>query len=180
MRWLEQRVSTLEDQADLNGQDTLNSLQMVNSSITQLQQRVKVLSAQAVQYYSSNNTTYAPPGAAGVAAWVTAARPSVQLSSPTGRIKISFGVAVNNGNGIAGYSVVDSNTGAVYVDKTSFLGNQAASIYLSGGASFTPTGFKALIVTVPQDTAITVTLEMYCSDGFAYFFSPNLLVEVAS
>lgn len=180
VRWLEQRVTNLENQASLNAQNTLNSLQMVNSSITQLNQRVKVLSAQAVQYYSANNSTYAPPGAAGTAAWVTAARPSVQVSTPTGRLKISFGVAVNNGNGIAGYSIVDANTSAVYVDKSSFVGNQASSIYLSGGASFTPTGFKVLIVTVPANTLLTITHEMYCSDGYAYFFSPNLLVEVAS
>lgn len=180
MRWLEGRVTALENQAAQNAQNTLNSLQMVNSSITQLNQRVKVLSAQAIQYYSSNNNTYAPP-TPGTAAWITASRPSVQLSTPTGHLKISFGVAVNNGNGIAGFSIVDANTGVVYVDKTSFLGNQATSIYLSGGASFTPTGFKVLInTTIPPNTLVNVTHEMYCSDGNAYFFSPNLLVEVAS
>jgi hypothetical protein len=179
VRWLEQRVKSLEDRAAQNASDTATSLAMVNSSITQLNQRVKVLSAQAVQYYSANNSTYAS-AQNGVAAWITASRPSVQMSTPTGRIKIGFGVAVNNGNGIAGYSIVDANTGAVYVDKSTFVGDQSRSIYLSGGASFTPTGFKQAIVTVPANTLLTITVEMYCSDGYAFFFSPNLLVEVAS
>lgn len=180
VRWLEQRITTLENKVGQNATDTLTSLKMVNSSITLLNSRVNLLRAQAVQYYSSNNSTYPPP-TPGTPAWITASRPSVQLSTPTGHLKISYGVAANNGNGIAGFSIVDANTGAVYVDKASFLGNQATSIYLSGGASFTPTGFKVLInTTIPPNTAVIVTHEMYCSDGNAYFFSPNLLVEVAS
>jgi hypothetical protein len=171
---MEQRVTALENTAARNQVSNANAQSAINSTLTMLSSRVKVLSAQSVQYFASNNNTYANAGVG----WVTAARPSVVMSTPTGRIKVGFGAAANGGNGIVGISATAG--GSTVIDRASFPSSPAAGVYVSGGASFTPTGFKSTIFTVPANTPLTITLEMYASDTFVYFFGPNLLVEVAS
>lgn len=96
-------------------------------------------------------------------------RPSVKISSPTGRIEIKWGGSMNGGNGYLVYSVKNNDSGATIVDRSDVQGDFTQRIAMSGGASFTPSAFNSIVVSVPADTLVVVQLEFYAADAYVYF-----------
>lgn len=106
-------------------------------------------------------------------------RPSSNVSSPTGRIEVTFGGSLNSGQGYFLLTVVRNDTGAVIVDRAAMLQNPAQRIAIAGGASFAPSGYRSQIFNVPTNVSCLVRLEYYGDSTDTYFFGGSLLVKVS-
>lgn len=113
-------------------------------------------------------------GVTGFAGFYTGTRPSVQISSPTGRLQIDFGGSLNGGTGYLVYSITNPINGEVIVNRATLQGNPARRIAISGGSSFAPSSFRTAFESVPADTTVAVTLEMYATDTFTYFLGGSI------
>lgn len=86
---------------------------------------------------------------------------SVLITSSTGRIEVGYGGSLNGGNGYFCYSVARVSDGAVLVDRAVIQGSPARRVAVTGGASFTPSGWRTAPVDVPVDVQVRVALEIY-------------------
>lgn len=141
-------------------------------SVDKLQSTVNTLLAVADVRYQE----FTAPGVTGFTGWYAGAvpMPTVNVTSPTGRIEIGFGGSLNGGDAYFCYSVTTA-AGAVIVDRTAVQTNPAQRLGLSGGASFAASAYKQVIVTVPPAVPLVVKLELYTSSMFTYFFGGSIL-----
>lgn len=167
------RLAALELAASRKDLNDINTNKQQNSTAVSLSDQVAVLLALA-------NVQYAEMGAAtNFSGYYTGAKASVNITSPTGRLEVGFGGSLNGGSGYFVYSIVESDSGSVVVDRDSVLNNPAQRVAVSGGSSFAPSGYKTIVRTVPVNRPLTVTLELNAQDSFVYFFGGSLLARVA-
>ncbi|QAB18797.1 hypothetical protein Leucomu_13545 [Leucobacter muris] len=109
-----------------------------------------------------------------------AGMPAVQVTSPTGRIEITFGGSVNNGDGYFCYTITGQNAGVI-VTRDSVRENPARRVGVSGGATFQPTGYKTVILQVPIGEPVTVRLEVLAVNAYPnlYVFGGSVSARVA-
>lgn len=104
-------------------------------------------------------------------------RPALKVTTPTGRLEIGYGGSLNGGDGYFLYSIVNADTGIVYADRNVIFNSAPKRVAVTGGASFSPSGYKNVVVTVPPNVPLTVTLELYANNSFVYFVGGSLLVR---
>lgn len=125
------------------------------NAVPKLQEQVAVLTAMQRREYAE------------WVAWLTgttgwyASPCSVLITSSTGRIEVGYGGSLNGGNGYFCYSVARAYDGAVLVDRAVIQGSPARRVAVTGGASFTPSGWRTAPVDVPVDVPVRVALEIY-------------------
>lgn len=149
-----------------------------SSSGTQRAQAVDNIQATVDLLLKLSTVQYAEftTGLTGFTGFYTGALPQVTVTSPTGRIEIGFGGALNSGSGYFCYSVT-TTTGSVVVNRATVQASPAQRVAVSGGASFAPTGYKTIIVSAPKDTALVVKLEIFTDSTFTYFFGGSILAR---
>ena len=125
------------------------------NAVPKLQEQVAVLTAMQRREYAE------------WVAWLTgttgwyASPCSVLITSSTGRIEVGYGGSLNGGNGYFCYSVTRVSDGSVIVDRTVIQGSAAQRVAVTGGSSFTPSGWRTAPVDVPVDVQVRVALEIY-------------------
>lgn len=104
----------------------------------------------------------------------------VTLSSPSGRIEITFGGSANNGGTVFAYQVVGATSGTV-ISRGSILTDLSKRVAVTGGATFYPSGFSTVIEQVPVNEALTISLHAYADNAFpdVYISGGRILVRVA-
>ena len=103
---------------------------------------------------------------------------SVVINSPTGRIEIAFGGSLNGGQGYFCYGV-ETSSGTVIVDRATVQANPAQRVAVTGGASFSPSGYKSVIINVPANTNLVVSLELFSGLAGTYFLGGSIQARVA-
>lgn len=134
--------------------------------------QVDLLTAIADVQYAETTT-----GRDGFTGFYTGALPTVELSSPSGRIEVAYGGSLNGGEGYFCFSVTGATSGAI-VTAAAVQANPARRVAVTGGASFAPSGHRSMVVTVPADEVMTVTLAYYAADTYVYFFGGSILARV--
>lgn len=162
------RVMALEAKLAANQQDTDNVLRTVNGALTNLGESVQYLRALSGFAYSEFSST-----ATGFTGWYTGTRPSVIISSETGRLEIGYGGALNGGDGYFCFSAVGTVSGTI-VTRDSVLSNPARRVAVSGGASFAPSGWHTGVIDVPRGEQITLTLEINSLLSFVTIFGGSI------
>ncbi|MGG7507967.1 hypothetical protein [Plantibacter sp. YIM 135249] len=125
-----------------------------------------------VTKYAENTSVFGFSGTG----WTNAARPSVTLSSVSGRLKVSVGGAASGGTADITFSI----DGVVTRDsrrQDSMLA-LATCIRVSGGASMYGSGAKSWVVAVPANTPLTVTVEAFGFDQYVNVAGLSILAEV--
>lgn len=104
----------------------------------------------------------------------------VTLSSPSGRIEITFGGSANNGGTVFAYQVVGSTSGTV-ISRGSILTDLSKRVAVTGGATFSPSGFATVIEQVPVNEILTISLHAYADNAFpdVYISGGRILARVA-
>lgn len=163
--------------ATLSGQvaSLTQTTQQLTSVTTSLSGVTTTLSAVAnVQYAEWVSSTGSTLGTSG---WLVAPA-SVRVTSPTGRLEVGFGGSLNSGNGTFAYQIVGDSSGTI-VNRTDVRNNMAQRASLSGGASFTPSIFNTVILSVPKNEPLTVTAQLYSESATTYFYGARILARVA-
>ena len=170
---LQKQISELRKIADEQAQIlvqqgyTLQDIENIQADQAELQK---------VYYNEFNN----PSGVGDFIGFYPNTTPSVNLTSKTGRIEINYGGSLNGGNGYFCYSVVSAtDPSIVWVDRAIILANAAQRVAISGGASFTPSGYRSTIVDIPANVELTVRLQLWAENRGVYFFGGSLLVRVS-
>lgn len=150
--WLADEFRRLK--ARLDSLEGPSGTQIFNA-VPKLQEQVAVLTAMQRREYAE------------WVAWLTgttgwyASPCSVLITSSTGRIEVGYGGSLNGGNGYFCYSVTRVSDGSVIVDRAVIQGSPARRVAVTGGASFTPSGWRTAPVDVPVDVQLRVALEIY-------------------
>lgn len=135
----------------------------VQSQVTQLQ------SVTAIEYAEFTSSVSSFTG------WRDSV--SVNVTSESGRVEISFGGSLNGGSGYFCYQI--EQNGSMTVTRDSVQANPARRVAVTGGASFSPSGYSHQIVDVTPGIPATITLELYATDNFVTFFGGSLLARAA-
>lgn len=166
----QQQALIVQAQKDLV---TQNAAIVAQNNTIQAQQALltDVANVQQGSFVNANGIT-------GFTGFYTGTRPSVTLSTQSGRITLSFGGTLNSGNGVFAYGVTRNDTGATVVSRTSVQADYARRVAISGGASFTPSGFSSVVLTgLPRNVSLTIQLEMYAYTNTVYFYGGNVLAN---
>lgn len=116
----------------------------------------------------------------GGSGWTDGARPSVRLTSVSGRLKVSVGGAASGGAADITFSVSGGGSSDITRDsrRTPLDSALARCIRVSGGASMYGSGAKSWVVSVPPNTALTVTVEAFGFDQYVNVKGLSILAEV--
>ncbi|WGD36831.1 hypothetical protein [Lysinibacter sp. HNR] len=156
---------------EADGQQLAQSLKKLREQVAAQATVIETLTAIADSKYAEFTTHVG-----GFVGWADSV--SVALTSPTGRIEIHWGGALNGGEGYFCYSVRGDRSGTI-VSRESLLQNPARRVAVTGGASFAPSGSAAAIVDVPRGESLTVQLHLCSSLSFTTFFGGWVLARVA-
>ena len=185
-RSVDQRLANLEQDADRKAQNDVNINKQQNSTAQVLAGQIAQLSSVVAQLTSVTNTLaaasnvqYGEMGAASnFSGFYGGSRPSYLITSASGRIEIGYGGSLNGGNGYICYQVVNLDTGAVIVNRNTIQQSPSRRIAITGGASFTPSGYRTEIVDVPVDANLRVTVQLYASDTYVAFLGSSVQAKV--
>jgi hypothetical protein len=106
--------------------------------------------------------------------WRTAAK--VNITSLTGRLEVQYGGRLNGHHGYFCFSVVSDH--GTHVSRELMHADPAGPVAITGGTWFSPSGYKSEVVSVPADTPLTVSLELFAFSKFTYFFGGSILARV--
>jgi hypothetical protein len=161
------------DNDSLNGNKYLNAqVNQLNSQVEQLNTTTDTLLALQTAAYSEFTTGIA---ASGVGFMVSPT--SVSLTSSTGRVEIGFGGALNSGQGYFCYQIIAN--GSTYISRVTTQANIAQRVAITGGASFTPSGFNTVVVAVPVNQTLVISLEMYSGLAGTFFAGGGIRATVS-
>lgn len=166
------RLEAIELTLRNNNKGNSSTMGLLASQVATIQNQVNLLTAIAYVQYAEFTT-----GMTGFAGFAVSPV-SVGIKSSTGRIEIGYGGSLNGGTGYFVYQIVGETSGVV-VSRIAVQANPAQRVAVSGGAAFAPSGFKNVIVEVPKDELLTVSLEIYATDAFTYFFGGSIQARVA-
>jgi hypothetical protein len=144
-------------------------------SITDLQAANEVLLAMQARAYAEFTTSIT-----GFTGYYNGALPSVDITSPTGRIEVSYGGSLNGGDGYFLYAITRLDTSATVVARTTIQGNPARRVAVSGGASFAPSGFFTAQVDVPRNVPLRIALHLNTGSSFTFFFGGSIAARVVA
>lgn len=179
-RSVNQRLSDLENAAERKQQDDVNTNKQQNSTAQVLAGQIASISSVVNTLQAIANVQYGELGELGnFSGFYNGSRPRLTFTVPTGRVEIGYGGSLSGGSGYFCYSIVNADSGAVYISRDSVQQNGAQRVAVTGGASFAPSGYKTTVISVPAGARITVTLELFAQDTFVYFFGSSLLARVA-
>jgi len=116
-------------------------------------------------------------GITGFTGWYVASPASLFIESPTNRMEIGFGGSLNSGNGYFAYSVTTAPGGTTVVSRSTVLSNPAQRVAVSGGASFAPSGWKTVVIDVPEGKTLEVALHINTSSSSTYFFGGSIFAR---
>lgn len=180
-RWVTEHIQSLEQDADraAKAEDNINKQQ--NSTALAMQQRIGEISSIVDTLTAISKVQYAESTdlATNFSGFFNGTRPTVNVTSPTGRVEINFGGSLNGGSGYFCYSIFNNKTNSTVVSRDSVQANPAQRVAVTGGASFSPSGYKSTVLTVPNDAPLTIRLEMFASDAFVAFLGGSILARVA-
>lgn len=177
---LERGVSSLTNRGDNTSSSSSSSLAKIGSQISELRaiqddmkatQDTLVAAGRVAQSESQPNATVIPGFYEG------SGRPEVTITSPSGKIDVQFGGSLNSGNGVFVISVVGLNTGTVYVNRDSMVNNYAQRLAMSGGANFTPSAYRSMVVNVSSSEPVRVRLEVNAFTNGLYFVGGSVLAR---
>lgn len=100
-------------------------------------------------------------------------RPQVKMTSPTGRIQVQFGGSINSGNAAIVFNATGAD-GQSYMSRDTMRDNYAQRVALSGGAAFTPSGYRSFVLNVDPGVEVTLTLEVYAFNTGVYFVGGSI------
>jgi len=106
----------------------------------------------------------------GFGGYYTGAVPTIKITTPTGRIRLGFGGAANGGDTRFLYSITGATSGVI-VGRDSILTNFARIVAVSGGASYTPSGYLQTVLTVPANEELTIRLELWVNPPDAAYIA---------
>lgn len=179
-RSVNDRLAALELAANRRSKDDININKQQNSSAQTLASQVANLTSVVNTLAAVSSVQYVELGAvSNFSGFYNGTRPTVTVTSITGRLEIGYGGSLNGGDGYVVYSVTNAATGAVVYSRDTIQANGAQRVAISGGASFAPSGYKSIVVPVPANVPLTVRLELFAANTFTYFFGSSLLVRVA-
>lgn len=180
-RKIEETIDRLVRTSAQEAESTNQNNRTTNSTNRTLQEQVQDISANVTLLNALSTVQYAEfvSSISGFTGYYAGTRPEVRLSTPTGKIDIQYGGALNGGDGYFVYSVFNADTGVVYIDRAAVFGNPAQRVAVSGGASFAPSGFRNAISTVPANTPLAVRLELNTNSTYTNFFGGSILVRPA-
>lgn len=165
------RLDSVELNQRNNNKGNSSTMGLLGQQLAKIQAQVDLLTAIATVQYAEFTT-----GRTGFAGF-TASPASVGITTSTGRLEIGYGGALNGGTGYFVYQV--SSFSGVVIDRAAVQANPAQRVAVSGGSSFAPSGYKSVVVTVPANQPLTVSLEIYATDTFTYFFGGSIQARVA-
>lgn len=166
------RLDAVELTLRNNNKGNSSTMGLLAQQLATIQAQVNLLTAIAYVQYAEFTT-----GLTGFTGFTTSPA-AVAINSSTGRIEIGYGGSLNGGTGYFVYQVTGATSGVV-INRTTVQANPAQRVAVSGGASFAPSGFKSVIVSVPPNENLTVSLEIYATDNFTYFFGGSIQARVA-
>lgn len=172
-REIQTRLQNQEQEIARLRQDVENSLRAINGSLSNIGGVVNVLNATAAIQYQEFNTSIS-----GFSGWYSGPLPSVTVSSPTGRLEIGYGGALDGGDGYFCYSVVGAISGTI-VSRDTILNTPAQRVAVTGGASFAPSGWHTGIISVPANETLTVTLQINSSSTFVTVFGGSIYARTS-
>lgn len=187
-RAIQNRLEALEDsfrrssQSQGNaGRASTSAMATVSGQVKTLQQTTSTLKGvtdtltamQEVDYAEWQNANGVTTGAVG---WMSTPA-SVQVSSPTGRLEVEFGGSLNSGNGYFVYNIVGPRSGTV-VSRETVRNNPAQRVGCMGGASFVGSGSKSVVVSVPKNEVLTVSVEVFSANTTTYLFGASIRARV--
>lgn len=179
---LERSANSLVNRGENGSSSSTMSLAKIGSQISELRavqdemnrtQEKLVAAGQVAQNESQPNALLSPGFYEGTG------RPEVTILSPTGKIDVQFGGSVNSGNGVFVISVVGASTGTVFVNRNSMVNNMAQRLALSGGANFTPSAYRSMVVNVSASEPVRVRLEVNAFNDGLYFVGGSVLARAA-
>lgn len=181
-RSVESRIES-GDRADTQISQTLdNNLRAVSGqlevmsrqlSLIENQQRYLV-SLQRLEIATSIESSSLAPQA-----WMTNP-PTVTISSPTGRVEISFGGRGLEGRFVFGYEIRAGGT--VIRSRDSVVNDSSEAVMTVGGINFASTGFNTVVREVPINTPLTISLQVLSGEmtyGPIYFLGGRIMARVA-
>jgi len=155
--------------------DLADAQSKLTTTTNRLQDATDLLSAYANLQYREWSST----NGLSVAANSYASTPaSVRISSATGRLEVGFGGSMNSGNGYFLYSITGDSSGVV-VARDAVRNSLAQRVGVTGGASFIGSSFNSLVVSVPKNETLTVSVEMFAVTDQTYFFGAKIQARVA-
>lgn len=166
------RVIALEKEALANRAGTTGINRNVAASTANLADQIAYLYSLQSYEYAEFTTGFLSTGAG----WQTSPC-SVTISSPTGRLRLTYGGSLNGGDAYICYQVTGVSSGTL-ISRSTLQSNPARRVAVSGGASFAPSGFTTTVIDVPVDEEVTISLELYASSAFEYFFGGSISAQV--
>lgn len=173
-RWVTDKIQKNEVAQD----SALTNLQAQNKSLAaqlnRLQLQIQYL--QSLSDFAYNEWSGALTGFTG---WSPFAPCEVYISSPTGRIEIGYGGALNGADGYFCYQIAQLSTSSTIVSRDSILNNPAQRVAVTGGASFAPSGWKTTLVEVPENEMLAVQCWVNSGSSFITVFGASLYARVS-
>jgi len=132
------------------------------------------LDALARSEYASSNAQFG-----NFTGFYTGTKPEVTITSPTGKLQLQFGGSLNGGSGYFVYTVIRNDTGEAFVNRDTVVEDPSRRVALSGGASFSPSGYNTIVISVPANVSLTVRCEVYAESTFVTFVGRSIFAQVA-
>lgn len=180
-RWVDEQLDSINTLLGRSEQDQTNNNKQQNSSINALNQQLAVIQQQQDLLASYQTVKYAGTDTMvnGFSGWYNGGVPIVSLSSPTGRIEVGYGGSLNGGGGYFCYQVTQASTGSVIVSRDSVLSSASRRVAVIGGASFSPSGYRTEIISVPANVLINVSVQFNVQDTFVNILGGSIQAKVS-
>lgn len=105
---------------------------------------------------------------------------SVALTAPSGRIEIQYGGSLNGGGGYFVFQVERVDDGTVLIARDTIRTDPAKRVAVTGGVSFSPSGYRLEAVDVPANVPVRVRLQIYAENTTTYFLGGSISARVSA
>lgn len=179
-RTVEGAIDGVESRVEQLDIENINTNKQQNSSIKAVQENVEKAQIAIDRLEAISQSAYIEfsVGITGSGVGFLVSPGDTSLIVPTGHLKLTYGGSLNSGQGYYVYQVTATLSGTI-MSRSTVQANPAQRVAITGGASFTPSGSTSVLLNVPKDELITVSLELYSGLAGSYFAGGSLLAEVA-
>lgn len=179
-RTVQSAVVALERAMDRATSDNKNlndgqsaSIETLQGNVQDIRSSIDRLNSLSVSSYDEFTTGITAGGVGFIAAPVL-----IRIKSASGRLRLTYGGALNSGQGYYLFQVTGATSGVLF-NRTVIQANPAKRVAITGGASFTPSGSTSVLIEVPPNENLAITLEGYSGLTGTYFAGGSILAEVA-
>lgn len=181
-RQVENRIEAGEKSEQQLEQKVDNGLRATGGQLAVLSRQLDAVAAQQEFLLSLSTVVYDSFNTMRTVAdgnWMSSP-PSVQITSPSGRVEISFGGSANGGGVVFAYQIVGDSSGTI-VSRNTILSDLSKRVAVTGGMSFAPSGYATVIENVPVGEPLTISLHAFADDGYpdVYIHGGHILARVA-